>query len=465
MSEDTGSGEASSSADLGALLNDAIEAKRKFDEFIASSTSVVNQMLEKARSDASEVDKLKTEVASLKGGIETVQQAASSELGIIAQAKADIEKYKSGTKAISERVEKRLQETSEKISALELQEGEFQNVLKSLSAIKTEAEAEKDAARESVQEIERAKTKFDELNAETTTRHDELGKNYDALSAKIEEIAEAHTKIKLLRKQLLETTGDELSVEDEIEKLKVEIDTLLGAIKKDRSDAQSDFNTFKEAAQTGKTALFEDLEKRILALLPSAGAAGLASTYYDAKSRYAPTSYAGRPGKPALVGWRKWLRICVGNNPASALATGFFYALFLVPLGALVWGTYDLIWQLEHNTAFKFDYRVVVLRFLIAVPLATASGFGFASLQLYRKLYEEYNHKQRVMELYISFRDEIEKAGDQDQIKMLLKIMMDSVADKAWRDAKVEPKDEMHDALMSVDKVTSLVAKIKTLGV
>jgi hypothetical protein len=68
------------------------------------------------------------------------------------------------------------------------------------------------------------------------------------------------------------------------------------------------------------------------------------------------------------------------------------------------------------------------------------------------------------MELYVSFRDEIEKGGDKDQIKTLLKIMMDSVADKAWRDAKIEPKDDIQDALVSVDKVAGLVAKIKTLG-
>jgi hypothetical protein len=78
------------------------------------------------------------------------------------------------------------------------------------------------------------------------------------------------------------------------------------------------------------------------------------------------------------------------------------------------------------------DLKIVTLRVLIAIPLATISAFGFASLALYRRLYEEYNHKQRVMELYGSFRKEIGENGTAEQKTQLLTIMLDAVADKSY---------------------------------
>ncbi len=65
---------------------------------------------------------------------------------------------------------------------------------------------------------------------------------------------------------------------------------------------------------------------------------------------------------------------------------------------------------------------------MLSLPLAAISAFGWSSIRLYRRLYEEYNHKQRVMQLYHSFKDEI---GDSEEHKnALLAIMLSAVGDK-----------------------------------
>jgi ABC-type multidrug transport system fused ATPase/permease subunit len=140
----------------------------------------------------------------------------------------------------------------------------------------------------------------------------------------------------------------------------------------------------------------------------------------------------------------------------------FFYALFMGPLVILAWGTYDLIWQIEYNHMPIPDSRVLALRFLIAVPLATISTFGFASLRLYRKLYEQYNHKQRVMELYLSFKREIEATGDDEQKKRLLTIMLDSVAEKAWQITKPDAEEKDDGGLLNLEKFVSVATRVRT---
>jgi len=156
------------------------------------------------------------------------------------------------------------------------------------------------------------------------------------------------------------------------------------------------------------------------------------------------------------------MRGLLGYNPASIVAMVFFYGLFLLPLGIIAIGSFQLLWKLESDPHFTLTYPMLLLRFLIVLPLGTLSGFGFASLQLYRRLFEEYNHKQRVMELYQSFNDEIEKAGDEDKKRALLGIMLDTVSDKAWRVSQEKAKEQgAEDAFSVLEKFSAAVAKIK----
>jgi hypothetical protein len=454
-------------------LKAGVEAAKAAAE---TAQAAVEQVVSKASAQSTEVEALKTGIATIKGAMEEKQTSASADLGVITQTKSEIETLKASAGALSDKLSKEHEEIVARIADLQTQQASLQTVLKDISDIKSAAESNGAAVKSFLDEVGQTKDRFQNLNSDTGTQYDTLHKKQEALQVKISEIEDANTKINDLRRRLLETTDDTKSVQDKIGELRAQIGSTLAGVTADRDSSAAALTAFLEKASRDEEALtlslntkfdelHESLKVQILALLPSAGAAGLASTYYDAKSRYAPTSYAGKPGAPTLTGWRKILRGAVGNNPASVVATVFFYAMFLVPLGALAYGTYDLVWQLEHNRLFQFDYRVLALRFLIAVPLATISGFGFASLHQYRRLYEQYNHKQRVMELYRSFRDEIETSGDKEQIKALLKIMLDSVADKAWENSK-EGGDakKSEDAISMLDRFASVAAKIKGLG-
>jgi hypothetical protein len=229
--------------------------------------------------------------------------------------------------------------------------------------------------------------------------------------------------------------------------------------------ANKDAETFSKEQADSFGKLYSDLKATIESLLPSAGAAGLSSTYYDAKSRYAPTSYSGKPGAEKLTGFWGWARKLFGYNPASIVATIAFYAMFIVPIGSIVWIFYDFLKNLPQGPhPIDVDYKLLLLRVFIALPLAAISGFGFNSLSRYRSLYEEYNHKQRVMELYVSFGREIQTSGTPEQKQALLNIMLNSVAAKATGDGKViksDPDDEL--SLSTLDKFTGTLTKIKSL--
>ena len=85
---------------------------------------------------------------------------------------------------------------------------------------------------------------------------------------------------------------------------------------------------------------------------------------------------------------------------------------------------------IENSTKDEITLLTILLRFLVSTPLVAISLFGWSSIRLQRRLYEEYNHKQRVMHLYVSFTDEVEKVGTGAHKKELLTIMLKTVADK-----------------------------------
>lgn len=441
---------------------------------IEGDRAAIAEIVEKAKVSQKEIDGIKTDVATIKGAVDSVQQSVVGDQAVISQSKTDVGALKAAATALGEKLSADHASIADRIAGLQAQQDTLQNLLKDLSDAKAQAESDNTAIKSSLNDVDQSKERFSSLKSETETQFAALSERQQALEGKISEIEDANNRITALRKRLLESSDDAKSVQDEIDDLHSQITATLSDIAGERDAAIAALATLRDKADTDNEdfsvatnkrfdVLHKRLETMILALLPSAGAAGLASTYYDAKSRYAPTSYAGKPGGSQLTGWRRFLRSAVANNPASVVATLFFYALFLIPLGALAYGTYDLVWQIEHNANFHFDYRLLALRFLIAVPLATVSGFGFASLRLYRRLYEEYNHKQRVMELYKSFRTEIDAAGDKEHVKALLKIMLDAVSNKAWQSTS-ELDGKENEAIATLSKFTDIASKIKSLS-
>lgn len=451
-------------------LRDSVQSVRSD---IDARQNEINEILNRANRHSTELEELKTSVAASKGAIDTAQVSVSEILGVVTQSKADVDALKSALSERSKEISDEHEKVATEIESLQELQTSLQNILTELTELKGAAEADVASIQSDASKIAEDREAFENLSSSAQEKYASLAAEQDSLQSKIEEVNQAHGSIVDLRRRLLDGTGEEKSVQLEVDELRSSIEEILASVEHERDvaisalaevieDARQNNERFSKEMNQSFGGLYNSLQDRILSLLPSAGAAGLASTYYDAKSRYSPTSYAGKPGTVEFTGWRRFLRRIVGNNPASVVATGFFYAMFICPLIVLAYGTYELVLQLEAGT-LTFDYRILALRFLVVLPLATISAFGFSSLPLYRHLYEEYNHKQRVMELYRSFREEIEKGGDKEQIKALLNIMLSSVSSKAGETSRdeVEPMGS-REVVANLNQLTNVLQRLKS---
>ncbi len=172
----------------------------------------------------------------------------------------------------------------------------------------------------------------------------------------------------------------------------------------------------------------KDTKATIDTLLSMAGAAKFGKNYFEAKKRYGGLSFHEMAGGF----WKNVLHLTTTGSKIL-----IFHALFIIPLIAIVWMFYLVIGDLSNYTdTISFIYNALLLRIFIAGPLTAISWFGLYSIRINRQLYEEYNHKQRVMELYYSFDDEIKNQGTDEQARRLLDIMMETVNNKPSLDLK-----------------------------
>ena len=202
----------------------------------------------------------------------------------------------------------------------------------------------------------------------------------------ITEIFQSSAKIEKLSKRLFddETDEDDVLVH---KSFVTKINELESSAQKKIDDVNKLNMKWREEIETLKI----ELQHEIRELLPSAAAAGLASTYGNAKSHY--------------------------NRTKNII---FLYFLFLAPL---CWGAYKF-----YESGNNLDDLLV--HFLYASPLAAIATFGLLSIRMYRRLYEEYGHKQSVMELYHGFKKEIDQLDAPDMQKRLVSIMLETVGHK-----------------------------------
>lgn len=456
--------------EIATLRNEAVSAKAAMD-------TERNDLVAKAKAAQSEIETARNNIATIKGNLEATQKAVVADAGIVTQAKADVEKLKAEANALAEKLSKEHTDLATQISALKKTQSSLQGVLKEITDTKAAAEENGKSVNSCLEEVKSTKDKFVAISSEASSSHEALVAQQKTLAAKIAEIEDANAKITDLRRKLLESSDENKSVQDEISELRAGIsgifkeasdhrDAALEALKQLTEKADKDAQAFSEQQTSNFGELYKSLQAKIESLLPSAGAAGLSSTYYDAKSRYAPTSFGGRPGAQELKGFWWTVRKGFGYNPASVVATIVFYVMFVVPIGFIVWIFFDFLKSLPGGPhPIDVDYKLLLLRVFIALPLAAISGFGFNSLRLYRKLYEEYNHKQRVMELYLSFSREIQANGTPEQKQELLNIMLNSVSAKAMGEAKGGEGDHEGDlSLSTLDKFAGTLAKIKSIA-
>ena len=188
-------------------------------------------------------------------------------------------------------------------------------------------------------------------------------------------------------------------------------------------DSIEEVEKFKNEQPAQFADLKNMLEADIRSLLPGAGAAGLASAYAQAKARYGALPYEEK-----VTLWNAifaFLNLLKGHS-----GNALHYVLFIAPLIFVTWHFSDLAQIASDPNGGGATLELVLMKLAISTPAIPVSLFGWSSLKTQRRLFEEYNHKQRVMQLYHSFKNEIEEFGDDAQKKELLAIMLKTVADK-----------------------------------
>lgn len=366
---------------------------------------------------------------------------------------AEIQNLLTQAQQVSSDLSTRHQSVSSQITELENQRSTLQQVLTSIETIRSEAEGKKNSVDSDIQIISSKRNEFEELKNQAQTARDDLVQKQGAAAAKISEIESAYERITQQLKVLFDDSADQSgntirAVVGQIHDSNTNIKTLLSEIKRESDTTSAEIkqaledseekitlmqNTTEEKLKalvdnytTGFGDLKQSLEKEIRSLLPEAGAAGLASTFFQAKSKYAITATEPKSKNLAIR-----LLLQFSHFIVSALTPVFFYALFILPLAGIFYIFYDLLHFIESQqpSDIHIDPSILIYRVLLSLPLAWVSFFGWSSIRLHRRLYEEYNYKQRVMQLYHSFKEEI-GSDDDDNHKALMGIMLAAVADK-----------------------------------
>ncbi|MDY0029897.1 MAG: hypothetical protein RBR86_08165 [Pseudobdellovibrionaceae bacterium] len=381
---------------------------QNFEQRMAQITPQIEQF----RKDLESVQGVKGTIESLKNEINQSYEESKSGLSSIVEAKTTFETLKKQAQTQHNGLNTKLESLTAQIQETENTKGKLDNVLTEIITIKEQAEQNKDSVNSDVQAVNQIKSDFESLRNQAQALHTDLqGRQTDA-QTKIAEIYDLNTKISELHDDLLVDDRDESNnvtnrcVSTQVYDLFEEMKNLIEEMKKDR-----------ETLKAENTKLKADLEKEIRSLLPEAGAAGLSSAYVQSKSKYGYIPYDGD-----FISWGN-----VRHFIKSHVPTISYYAMFIAPLGVMIWLFVDLFKDLQSN---DINEKVMIFRVLIALPLAVISLFGWSSIRLSRRLYEEYNHKQRVMQLYHSFKSEIDNEGTEDHKKALLSIMLKAVDDK-----------------------------------
>lgn len=279
-----------------------------------------------------------------------------------------------------------------------------------------------------------AQKSYSELFTDSKNEND--GVVYESIKTKIENF---YNDIKTKNDEIIKIIIG-LEKDLSIQKIKIEKDN--NSLK---SEFRSDFDNLKSIFTDEFNVSIQKSQEEINSLLPGAGAAGLASAYFDAKSQYGSTPYKN-DRESSDVKYPKTFHFI-----KNSMKSGFFYLMFILPLFGIWWTLRPLMQATMHADSGGFFVDAWLFRIAVAMPLVAISWFGLSSIRMYRRLYEEYNHKQRVMQLYYSFKDEVSDEGQKNRLR---DIMLEAVADKPSLVMSRYDKDEFKKIVKLIPKRT-----------
>lgn len=294
-------------------------------------------------------------------------------------------------------------------------------LVEKLEEIKNEAETSRQSVSEDIQAISESKEDFEAKKAQAQETLDKLNEDYEEISDILDSVQKDHSRVSQFASELLDdradTEGNAIpSIKTKILKVQDESSKELASIKDFHLTLQEDFDELKT-----------ELKNKIESLLPGATVAGLSFAYSDAKAIYGAVPVNSDKDGNVTKKRATW------HYLVQAVKVGINYILFIMPLCFISWFLWD--WVASNMTLSSQNIELknhadplfFIFRLLISAPLGLISYFGYSSIQLNRRLYEEYNHKQRVMQVYHGFEREISELEDPELKRALLGIMLNVV--------------------------------------
>lgn len=457
---------------------------RKHAQSMASDCTELKTQIEALRVERDTLQSLVTGLSEIKAAADTSKTAISNierealeykesiqrSVGEVMSSKETIDSVAQKISASQSKVDQNIlsvslqtqnvateQETlNAEIQVLRQERDLLQTLIGEITQFRTAVEENKNSVIADVQAISQTKQQFEEMRTQAQTTRDDLTNKQGEVAGKITEINTAYDRVTQQQAALFDDKTNESgttvrSIINQIHDANLAIKNTLDETKRDgdatrssldelklttkadientKSEFGSDLQTLIQKSTREVQSLRAALENEIRSLLPGAGAAGLSSAYVDAKARYAPGKFEYTGKKDEKSFWIKKSACWLWHALKSSAPPLVFYGMFLGPLVFIATYFYDLFNVLKDRPQ-EFNKDMWLFRGLFSLPLVTISLFGWSSIRLYRRLYEEYNHKQRVMQLYHSFKKEIEQYGTEEHQKALLGVMLTAVGDK-----------------------------------
>ena len=387
---------------------------QSIDERLASVTQQINEF----KTLFGEVLDLKEEISKIRSDTSEARGAINTDISAYNESNEEFKSLKSKTVKEHNLLLQRLNDLKIILNETDDNKDRINNLFSTTENICSDIENHKNIAINQIDEIKRLKQELLKLTDETKKLNQDLQVKHTNISNKCDEVSDVYKKIMNLHKDLM---IDEYDEQETIKKSS--INTELLSLYNDTKNELEKIQTSSSESREDITKLKSSLETEIRSLLPEAGAAGLAGAYVQAKSKYGYIPYAAKENE-SKIEWfvNKCTHIAKHVTPPI-----IYYTMFLAPLTFMMYIFYDLFQDISNESV---NEKLFLFRALLTLPLAVISLFGWSSIRLSRRLYEEYNHKQRVMELYHSFKEEIDKVGDPEHKKALLTIMLKAVDDK-----------------------------------
>ena len=176
------------------------------------------------------------------------------------------------------------------------------------------------------------------------------------------------------------------------------------------------------------------LKNKVESLLPQAAAAGLAYDYNQAKQDYGLRLKVEEDKDGNKIQKIDWYQ--------TAIHSIFPYLIFIGPLCGLM----VLVFIAVNNNFSLDDF---VKRFFIFIPFLWLSVFGQKTISIRRRLYEEYNHKEKVVKLFLGLKKELSK----EKIEELESIVLATV--------KKNPAKILEKGETVIDKALNQVKELR----